>query len=163
MDGFFKELYDYIEPYDADWKNRLKPASENLIAEFLKCSRIGQYIGRIPPHYMQFLGRMGQGDGGLVSDVMLGGGEIDINDLMEEFREYYPKYDSDFLGQGILPFFKEYMGGSELFLTYGRKRTRVFGGEPGEKPKRFQKALISFCSNVRLTSLSFTKTESAIP
>lgn len=153
MDGLFKKLYDYIELFDADWKNRLKPASKELIAQFIESTQLGdKYIQRIPLSYLQFLDRMGQDDGGLIS-AMKGGGTIDINELMEDLEAEYSDYKEEFLAEKRFPFFMEWMGSSKVFFDlstaenkgvwhgYGKKIERV--SESFEK-MLFQRAFDHF-------------------
>lgn len=54
----FKELYDYIEPFNTGWKKQLKPASRQLINKFIKLSRMKEYADRIPLSYFEFLERL---------------------------------------------------------------------------------------------------------
>ena len=108
MDDLFKNLYDYIEPFDTNWKKRLKPASKKLITQFIETSRIGEYVDRLPLSYFQFLEKMGRDDGGLISRLY-GGGTINPKELMDEIkngwhfdyeRDFLPKKDFHFLSHG---------------------------------------------------------------
>ena len=69
MDKLFKRLYDYIEPFDSDWKNRIKPASKDMMDNYIKAAglQLGNYAERIPASYLKFLELMGEDDGGLIS------------------------------------------------------------------------------------------------
>lgn len=119
MDDLFKKLYDYIELFDADWKNRLKPASKRSITQFIKTSRIGEYACRIPESYFQFLERMGQDDGGLISNLK-GGGTINPEDLKNGIKKHYfltfSNYERDYLARKKFPFFMDWIGGAPIYF-----------------------------------------------
>lgn len=73
MDELFKRLYDYIEPFKADWKNHIEPASNELIHELIEVTRAGEYAKRIPASYLRYLQLMGEYDSGLISELRIGG------------------------------------------------------------------------------------------
>lgn len=136
MDDLFKKLYDYIEPFDADWKNRLKPAPKELIMRFLEVSKIKEYVERIPLSYIQFLERMGQNDGGLISGILFGGGDIDLNRLIRMIENYYHK----FLDAGMLPFFIETIGGAEVFFNLSTENNKKIWWRDGDEILRISES-----------------------
>lgn len=99
--NLFERLFEFIEMYDTDWKNRIKPASENSINQLIELSEISKYNRDIPIVYRKFLKKMGQDDGGLLSEVLLG--ETKIDEIIELLEDYH-KYDSDYFENLIFPF-----------------------------------------------------------
>lgn len=92
IDELFKRLYDYIEPFDPDWKNRIKPLSKEKMDSYIKAARLslGNYTERIPESYLKFLELMGENDGGLISrcyDTVDTTFPTDINEVMELLDE----------------------------------------------------------------------------
>lgn len=69
MDELFEKLYDYIEPFDPGWKYRIRPASKETMDNYIRAAELslGSYADRIPASYLKFLERMGEDDGGLIS------------------------------------------------------------------------------------------------
>lgn len=116
MEDLFKELYDYIEPFNTGWKKQLKPASRQLVNKFIKLSRMKEYADRIPLSYFEFLERMGQDDGGLLSNLY-GGGTINPKELMDEIKHNWNFcYERDYLPKRRFPFFMDWMGDSLFTL-----------------------------------------------
>lgn len=92
MNELFKRLYDYIEPFDPDWKNRIKPASKEIMNSYVKAAKLslGNYTERIPASYLKFLELMGEDDGGLISqryDTVVDMIATNINEVMELLDE----------------------------------------------------------------------------
>lgn len=73
MDELFKKLYDYIEPFEADWKKHIEPASNELIDELIEVTKVGGYAKRTPVSYLMYLELMGEYDSGLSSELRIGG------------------------------------------------------------------------------------------
>ncbi|MEY8330364.1 hypothetical protein AALB81_13730 [Lachnospiraceae bacterium 48-33] len=92
MDELFKRLYDYIEPFDSDWKTRIKPASKEMMDSYIKAAELslGNYAERIPASYLKFLELMGEDDGGLISqryDTVVDMVATNINEVIEWLDE----------------------------------------------------------------------------
>lgn len=100
-DNLFERLFEFIEMYDTDWKNRIKPASENAINQLVESSEIIKHNVDIPVIYRMFLEKMGENDGGLLSEVLLG--ETQIYEILELLEDYH-KYDPDYFESLIFPF-----------------------------------------------------------
>lgn len=104
MDDLFKNLYDYIEPFDPDWKKRIKPASKEKMDSYRKSAEclLGSYIERIPASYLKFLELMGEDDGGLFSQYSY----TNINKVIEWLDEELLYEDEDIdIEEKMLPFY----------------------------------------------------------
>lgn len=105
MDELFKNLYDYIEPFDPDWKNRIKPASKETMDHYMRAAELslGSYADRIPASYLKFLERMGEDDGGLISqryDTVIDMVATNIHEVIEWLEE-----DAEDEEEKMLPFY----------------------------------------------------------
>lgn len=93
MDELFKKLYDYIEPFQADWKNHIEPASNELIYELIKVTKAGEYAKRIPASYLRYLQLMGEYDSGLISELGIGGVPVQASKLIRVLKSSTYKED----------------------------------------------------------------------
>ncbi len=93
MDELFKKLYDYIEPFEADWKKHIEPASNELIDELIEVTKVGGYAKRIPASYLKYLELMGEYDSGLISKLRIGGEPVKVSKLIGALKRYGYKED----------------------------------------------------------------------
>lgn len=93
MDELFKKLYDYIEPFDPDWKKYIEPASNELIDELIGVMRADEYAKRIPASYLKYLELMGEYDSGLISELRIGGVPVKASKLIGVLKSN--KYKED--------------------------------------------------------------------
>lgn len=93
MDELFKKLYDYIEPFETDWKKHIEPASNELIDELIEVTKVGGYAKRIPASYLRYLELMGEYDSGLISELRIGGVPVKVSKLIRALKSN--KYEED--------------------------------------------------------------------
>lgn len=93
MDELFKKLYDYIEPFEADWKKHIEPASNELIDELIEVTKVGEYAKRIPASYLRYLELMGEYDSGLISELRIGGVPVKVSKLIRALKSNEYKED----------------------------------------------------------------------
>jgi hypothetical protein len=84
----FNRLLRFIEPVDAEWSHRIKPASEELILELY--DRLGMKdLGlELPQSFIEFSKYAGESDGGLLLNTLRG--EFSISNLITRVNNRRP-------------------------------------------------------------------------
>lgn len=85
--SLIERLNEYIGKVDSEWINTLKGASKEDIELLKKYSGLKEYNLELPNSFMEFIERAGEGDGGLISDVL--NGDFSIKELVETNKEIY--------------------------------------------------------------------------
>lgn len=89
MDKLFERLYDYIELFNKNWKERIEPASRELIEEFIELTHVGEYAEKIPASYLKYLELMGEEDFYLISEMScIGETTTGVSTLIEGLNRY---------------------------------------------------------------------------
>lgn len=118
----YKFLEKYISVFNAGWKAKLQPASEEEISNLKKVSGFEELGYDIPDEYLAFLRYMGKNDGGLISDFFEGYTDIDniINYYISD-REVLFQY---FIQKNQLILYIGYISGEpDLFIDVKNNTT----------------------------------------
>lgn len=82
-----ERLNKYINKVDPEWINRIKGASREDVELLKKYSGVKEKNLELPGAFIEFVESAGEGDGGLISDIL--NGEFSIKELVETNKEIY--------------------------------------------------------------------------
>lgn len=85
--SLIERLNEYIGKVDSKWINSLKGACKEDIELLIKYSGLKDFGLELPDSFMEFIECAGEGDGGLISDVL--NGDFSIKELVETNKEVY--------------------------------------------------------------------------
>lgn len=128
-ENIFQELFNYIDKFDKNWKERIKPASNSSIESLKSVAEIQKWCSDFPESYRIFLETMGENDGGLLSKSLIGTSNImEIIDLYEEFHKFYPNvFDVPYF-----TFFQNEMGNELAFDLSAMGKCNILETDCGE-------------------------------
>lgn len=107
INTIYKRLSEYILPVDKEWINRVKSTDYDSIKKLRRFLGMEDAKLDFPESYIQFMKYMGENDGGLLSNVLLGSGSI--SQLLDLNEEIY-LYERDTLEPYWFEFFLNEMG-----------------------------------------------------
>lgn len=146
--NLFYTLSNYINEFNKEWIKKIKPASNTSIELLKRVSEIQKWREEFPKPYYMFLETMGENDGGLLSDSLIGTAHIiEIIDLYEEFHKFSPEvFDTPYLS-----FFQMEMGGELSFDLSGKHAKNILETDSGElfriNSESFEKLLFQSAFN----------------
>ena len=129
---FMEGLDAYISPVDPDWRGRLIPSEPEDLADLQVYLEMQKENPKVPESYLKFACYAAEGDGGLLSDVLLGElclarlPEITENvcdDMLNDnllifWNEMGVRYFIDLKNDGKISCEEEYYISSSYFLKY---------------------------------------------
>ena len=105
-EDLFQRLSEYISFFDKSWVNRIKPASQESIERLKQVSEFDKWNKEFPKEYHIFLEHMGNDDGGLLSETLMGKTAIEkIIEVCEDEKEV----DLDPFNSPYFLFFNDYL------------------------------------------------------
>ena len=152
----FERLSSYINIVDKDWINGIKPANKESISQLRKLSGIESAGLDLPESYKVFLEYMGECDGDIFGQTLLG--QISITDILELYKELN-EYEPDAINPLCLAFVSTHTGTQISFDLRQPDNPNIVKSSDGEISdyfsESFEKLLFQYTPNkVRKNLLS---------
>jgi len=111
-----ERVIDFVGQFDTKWSKLIKPAQKEKIGEMKNILKLDNKEINLLSVYFQYMERMGEYDGGLISDTLYG--DCCIDSLLELYKEYAHE-EIDIIKNGFINFCMQDMGG-QYSIMFGK-------------------------------------------
>lgn len=111
-----ERVIEFVGQFDIKWSDLIKPAQKEKIDEMKNILKLDNKAINLLSVYFQFVERMGECDGGLISDTLYG--DCSIDSLLELYKEYAHE-EIDIIKNGFINFCIQDMGG-QYSIMFGK-------------------------------------------